>query len=109
MCHAVLTSHQVLYEIHPDDYGRLCPRADTPSVGGSNKDLAVIVKDWMGLDEAPGPDKKLGGRWSSTPSSGACLLLCGTGTFRVQHRPRRVSASRVSAEKIVDNELLIVE
>ena len=50
---------QVLYEIYPQDYALLCPRATEPGVGGSNDALADIVQEWMGLPDRPPRNAKL--------------------------------------------------
>ena len=105
------SSHQVLYKIHPNDYARLCPRADSkPGVGGSNKDLAVIVKDWMGLDEAPGPDKKVGGRVVQYPVVGRVLVdkldaLVATERAAVQRDAIKTAIEAVPQTEMLPEEL----
>jgi hypothetical protein len=50
---------QVLYKIYPQDYAKLCPKANEPGIGGSNQALAAIVKDWMNLPRLPPANAKL--------------------------------------------------
>jgi len=86
---APVTPRQVLYKIYPQDYEQLCPRADQPGVGGSNKDLAKIVQDWMGLDR---PLKE------SWHQSGQQIRWPVVGRVLVEDLEARVAAERAAVQ-----------